>query len=236
MVYGGLKRQLIDLLKNPLTEWFLWYIKSRITIIQNSKNNIRIGYLTDLYNVELGIYNTFASNVSISNSKIEDFVYIARGTRIANAKIGKFCSIGPDVKIGLGKHPPHFISTFPAFFSTSRQCQITFTKENHYTETEMVSIGNDVWIGANAILLDGISVGDGAIIAAGAVVAKNVAPYSIVGGVPASLIKKRFSDDMIKRLIDFRWWDKDTSWLKKNHQYFNEPDAFFETFLNEPRP
>ena len=100
----------------------------------------------------------------------------------------------------------------------------------------MVSIGNDVWIGANAILLDGISVGDGAIIAAGAVVAKNVAPYSIVGGVPASLIKKRFSDDMIKRLIDFRWWDKDTSWLKKNHQYFNEPDAFFETFLNEPRP
>jgi len=223
----GINKYMKDFLKNPLTLWILWYFSSRRILMKNRNNHLRIGYMTKIVNVKIGNYNTFYNNVMVADSIIDDYVYIANRTEVMNATIGKFCSIGQDVKIGLGIHPTHFISTFPAFFSTKGQCQITFSKSNIYEEIGYVIIGNDVWIGANVIILPNVTVGDGAIIGAGAVVTKNVEPYSIVGGVPARLIKKRFSDLEITKLLQIKWWNKDISWIRVNQAYFTNINEFF---------
>lgn len=195
--------------------------------MKNRSKHLKIGTLTRLKNVHFGRFNTFYNNIEISNSIIDDFVYVADDTKISRATIGKFCSIGPNVRIGLGLHPTNLISTFPAFYSTRRQCQITFTDTNFYNEIGAVKIGNDVWIGCNSLIMDNITIGDGAIIAAGSVVTRNVEPYSVVGGVPARLIKKRFSDHEIKTLMEFRWWDREIEWIKSNMILFHDPVKFF---------
>jgi len=218
---------------NPITIWFRWYFQTKKLQYKERGKNLKIGYLSKLTNVIVGNFNTLYDNLTIINSTIDDFVYVGSNTRINNANIGKFCSIGPDVRIGLGKHPTHLISTFPAFFSAQKQCQIAFADKNYFEETLPIIIGNDVWIGANALIMDGIKIGNGAIIAAGAVVTKNVEPFTIVGGVPAKLIKKRFTPEEITKLQDFKWWDNDPLWLKNNFESFNLPDHFFKTTIKD---
>lgn len=209
--------------KNPLTIWLAWFIKSRILIFNNRDKFLKIGYLSKLINVKIGMYSTIHDEVILNNSQLDDYVYIASKTQISNCKIGKFCSIGPNVRIGLGMHPTNFLSTFPAFFSTKRQCQISFTDYDYFEEIGTNVIGNDVWIGAHSIILDNIIIGDGAIIAAGSVVTKNVLPYCIVGGVPAKVIKKRFNDEKIKELLELKWWEKNVDWIKENVSIFQSP-------------
>ena len=87
-------------------------------------------------------------------------------------------------------------------------------------------IGNDVWIGLNATILDGVTIGDGAIVAAGAVVTKDVPPYAVVGGVPAKIIKYRFTESQIDFLLKFRWWEKDRKWIQQNYKRFQDIESF----------
>lgn len=221
-----------NILKNPLTLWLSWYIKSRNILKKNKSKKLKIGYFTEVNNVDFGRYNTFYNNVKISNSTLGDYVYVSDDTIIYNSTIGNFCSIGPKVRIVIGMHPPHFISTFPAFFSVKKQCQETFVQKDFYDEIGKVKIGNDVWIGCNAIIMDNVTIGDGAIIAAGAVVTKNVEPYSIVGGVPARLIKKRFSDEEINKLLEIKWWYKSDRWLRENAKYFYDKKIFFSRLID----
>lgn len=154
--------------------------------------------------------------------------YIGENCNI-NAKIGKYCSVAGNVTTVGGKHPTKdFISTHPAFFSTRKQAGFTYISEDKFCEKEYaegnysVIIGNDVWIGFGAMLMEGIKIGDGAVIAAGAVVTKDVKPYSIVGGVPAKEIRKRFSDEEIEFLKEFKWWDKPEDWIKENAEKFDD--------------
>lgn len=151
-------------------------------------------------------------------------------------KIGKYCSIASGVKVVNGFHPTsEGISTHPAFYSTKNSVGLSYVKNNcfkeyRYADPEKkyaVVVGNDVWIGTDAILMAGITVGDGAVIAAGAVVTKDVAPYSIVGGVPAKEIKKRFDDEKIEVLLNLQWWNKDEKWMQENSDKFMNPDRFF---------
>jgi acetyltransferase-like isoleucine patch superfamily enzyme len=202
------------------------HIKNKLFEIKNKSKHIRIGYNTIIVNSKIGLYNTFYDNIEIVDCDIDDFVYISYGSKIANTKIGKFCSIGPDCKIGLGKHPTNFVSTFPAFFSTRKQCQVAFVNKNYFEEIQKIIIGNDVWIGANAIIMDGVNIEDGAIIAAGAIVTKDVQPYSIVAGIPAKEIRKRFSNEDVNKLLKIKWWERDLKWLKENADSFNDPDKF----------
>ena len=85
-----------------------------------------------------------------------------------------------------------------------------------------MTIGNDVWIGENAVILGGISIGDGAVIGAGAIVTKDVPPYTIVGGVPAKKIRSRFPDDIVKMLLKIQWWNLEEDILKENIYFFQQ--------------
>lgn len=143
----------------------------------------------------------------VLNSTIQNYSYISYNCTVNNTNIGKFCSIGKGVKIGLGKHPTNFVSTSPVFYSPNNPLQKKISQDLMFKDFEPVKIGNDVWIGANSIILDGITINDGAIIGANTVVSKDVEPYSVIGGVPGRLIKKRFSDEIIQNLLLSKWWE-----------------------------
>ena len=210
------------LIKNPLSIWLIRLIKSKILEYRNRHKSLRIGYMSNVNNCKFGIYNTVYSYVSLNQIELGDFTYISDYTSILRTTIGKFCSIGPDCKIGLGKHPTKdFVSTHPVFFSTLKQAQVTFADRNYFDEFAYIIIGNDVWLGANVIVVDGVKIGDGAIVAAGSVVTKDIPPYTIVGGVPAKIIKYRFEKEEIKKLLQLKWWDMDVEYLKENFIKFH---------------
>jgi acetyltransferase-like isoleucine patch superfamily enzyme len=184
-------------------------------------------------------HNAVFSGTEILGSHIGLCTYIANNSRIMAAKIGRFCAIGDNVQTFMGRHPAkQFVSTHPAFYSMQKVVDITFAKkqrfdEHIYLDAEkkyVVQIGNDVWIGNDVTIMDGIRIGDGAIIGTGAVVTKDVAPYAIVGGVPAQLIRYRFTDDQIKFLLEFKWWDKDFDWIKNHYELFSDIDMFINKY------
>lgn len=147
---------------------------------------------------------------TISNSTVGSHTYLSTDCIINSATIGKFCSIGPRTEIGLWRHPTkEWVATYPAFYATNNSgCMEAFVRENLFDETpHPTSIGNDVWIGQEVLIPGGIIIGDGAIIAARSVVVKDVEPYSIVGGNPATKIKMRFSTEDIEHLLDVQWWN-----------------------------
>lgn len=123
-------------------------------------------------------------------------------------QIGKFCSIAADVHIFVGmNHRADFVSTYP--FSAFPDCWSAAERISYPLSTSKgdVVIGNDVWIGHGARILSGVRIGDGAVIGTSSVIVRDVEPYSIVGGNPARLLKKRFDDETIRRLLEIRWWD-----------------------------
>lgn len=194
-----------------------------------------------LYNGAIGV-NTFfegknvlRNNAQICNSYLGYASYLAENTVLRKIKIGKYCAIGQNVRNGLSIHPSRdFVSIHPAFYSTAKQGGFTYVSKQKFEEHKYLDnekkyfneIGNDVWIGNNVILLDGIRIEDGAIIAAGSIVTKDVEPYTIVGGVYAKTIRKRFKDTQIKFLLELKWWNKDIDWIKKNVEFFADINKF----------
>lgn len=178
-----------------------------------SSDKIR-AYYKKKYNVEIGKYTY--------GYRIND---IGR-----NSTIGAFCSIAAGVKIGLMNHPTQYVSTNPFLYYMNRG----FLKENKNIDAKIGShIGSDVWIGNNAVIIPGIHVGNGAVIAAGAVVTKDVAPYEIVGGVPARHIKWRFEEEIRNALNDSEWWNWTDDYIRNNIESFYEPDRFISTMTGE---
>ena len=132
--------------------------------------------------------------------------------------IGKFCMIASDVKFIMNgaNHLTDTISSYP--FSIFGNGWQEAMKGKEFPNKGNVVVGNDVWIGYNATIMAGVTIGDGAIIAANAKVVKNVEPYTIVGGNPAKIIRKRFSETHIKLLLEIQWWNWDIEKITENVQ------------------
>lgn len=186
---------------------FVNYIRAVRYKLKSKK--LLLGTNCSLGQVDFGGYNAVGDECSIQRSRIGAYSYVSRNCRLQHCTLGKYVSVGPNCLIGLGKHPVEaFLSTHPVFYSTRKQNGTTFVSENLFEEFEPIEIGSDVWIGANVVILDGVKIGHGAIIAAGSIVNRDVQPFEIVGGVPVKNIRYRFDEEKIKRILDLEWWNK----------------------------
>ncbi|MGI4719098.1 MAG: CatB-related O-acetyltransferase [Janthinobacterium lividum] len=190
------------------------------------------------------------NGVSImSNVTIGAYTYFGQGCRIGTLeRIGRFCSIAPDVSIGLGNHPTDYLSTHPLFFRSASMFSAWNPPRMGIERTpEVVKrapvIGNDVWIGTRAVIARGVTIGDGAIIGAGSIVMKDVPPYAIVAGTPAKLLRYRFPQEQVEALMALQWWnhpldimtglpvdDMDACLPLLRERIAGSTPAFYETF------
>lgn len=147
-------------------------------------------------------------------SEMGDMSYLSRQTSVFSSKIGKYCSISWNVSIGPANHDYHRVSQHAMLYAP-RFGMIEDTSQRLYKQYDKETIiGNDVWIGCNAVIMRGVHVGDGAVIGANAVISKDVPPYAIMGGANV-LLKMRFNDEIIQRLLQLKWWDYPISSVKR---------------------
>lgn len=164
-------------------------------------------FLSVIINTELEKPYHISRFAKVKDSKIGRFTEIGINCSINNAKIEKYCSIAKGVQIGIGRHPIDKISTNQLFYSKNNSFNTSLTYEGIFLEYLPTVIHNDVWIGANAIIFDGVEIGNGAIVSAGSLVHKNVKPYSVVGGNPAEFLFYRFKKETVDLLLELKWWD-----------------------------
>jgi len=153
------------------------------------------------------------------------------GNKAAKLVVGNFCSIATNVNIYLGgNHRTDWVTTYP-FGHINKDKFNIFNGQGHPSTKGDVIIGNDVWIGANVTIMSGITIGDGAVIANNSHVVKSIAPYSLVGGNPAKLIKYRFTEEQIEKLLEIKWWYWDDAKINKFTPLLcnNNIDAFINS-------
>lgn len=159
-------------------------------------------------------------NALIYSSRIGKYSYTGKNFTMWHADVGAFCSISWNVGIGGDNHDYSRVTThaflYSPYMGLMGKCESDYERFQGFCK-----IGNDVWIGANAIICRNVVIGDGAVIGAGAVVTHNVEPYTIVAGVPARPIKKRFDDETVERLLKIRWWELDDEVIRNNFCLFN---------------
>lgn len=211
----------------------------RLAVYRYKLNNLgnQIKGSIDLCSKFEGRNKTMPGSVVIK-SHLGRMTYVGAGSRVLHAHIGRYCCIGRNLDIVFAQHPLHqCISIHPAFYSASNFKNGYVDQEKYqlfkYLEGEKtVEIGNDVWIGDNVVIMGGVTVGDGAVLAASAVVTKDVPPYCVVGGCPARVIKKRFSDSTIKKLMKLQWWNQSEEWLKSHaNVFYNESTEELEEII-----
>jgi phosphonate metabolism protein (transferase hexapeptide repeat family) len=163
----------------------------------------------EIHDSRLGAYTEVGARTKLLEVTMADYSYVVNDSDLAYTTIGKFCSIAAMTRINPGNHPmerasqSHFTYRSSAYFDGERDEGEFFA----WRRAHPVAIAHDVWIGHGAIVLPGRRIGIGAVVAAGAVVTKNVAPYAIVAGNPARVVRQRFTDAIAERLIRLAWWD-----------------------------
>jgi acetyltransferase-like isoleucine patch superfamily enzyme len=143
--------------------------------------------------------------------------------------IGKYCSIAEDVQFISGEHDLKRVSTFPL-----RHLLLSTPINTDPIYRGPIVVGNDVWIGRRSMILSNVKIGDGAVIAAGSVVTRDVEPYTVVGGVPAKAIKRRFTNSQIDALLNIRWWDwPDEKIISNIELFYCDIEIFIKTAEHE---
>jgi len=188
---------------------------------------------TELKHTQLGIFTEIGLYNFIENTVLDDYSYTGQFCFIQNAQIGKFSNIAAMVRIGPTEHPyerpslHHFTYRQTMYGFSDRDDEVFF--EQRVSRTAYV--GHDTWIGHGAIIQPGVTVGDGAIVGSGAIVTKDVPPYAIVVGVPARVIKYRFSEETIAALQRIKWWDWTYETIKERMNDFHvDIEKFIEKY------
>jgi acetyltransferase-like isoleucine patch superfamily enzyme len=175
---------------------------------------------------KLGKKTMVRSGTEVGEITLGDYSYISGpGSYVEEAIIGKYCSIARQVVIGVSGHNYEWVTTSPII--TSEKYGFIESRV-HEPQKSIPIIGNDVWIGMNSIIMRGVIIGDGAVVAAGSVVTTDVEPYSIVGGIPAKHIRFRFRNDQIQKLLTLKWWDWEENKIKENSSLFYDIEAFLQ--------
>lgn len=169
----------------------------------------RVHASASVRDARLGRFSEIKERVQFWDSELGDYSYVERHSEVIYARIGKFCAIASDVRINALEHPiervsQHKITYRPNEYFVHAKLDKEFRERR---KLKIVETGHDVWVGHGAIVMPGVKLGDGAVVAAGAVVTKDVEPYAIVAGVPAKFLKWRFEPKLSARIISLAWWD-----------------------------
>jgi acetyltransferase-like isoleucine patch superfamily enzyme len=165
------------------------------------------------------------------NCTIGAFSYVGAGSAVWGTDIGRYCSIAGDVTIGPTEHPTDRLTTHLLAFGGTGPFSgaAEFEAAQRVTppwKNRRTTIGNDVWIGTHVTVRRGVTIGDGAVVGAGAVVTKDVAPFAVVGGVPAQVIRWRFERELIDRVLALQWWRYDLSHPAVKELDMSQVEAF----------
>lgn len=212
-----------------MIQYLIRYLKQPNLFFSDCKKCVKIAFSANARGCEFEGKNRIYRGACVFRSSLGRGSYVGPNSQLPRCKVGRYCSIGPEVLVLAGTHPiDEKTSTHPCFYSLSKQAGFTYAKEQSYDEflfcgpgeKYYVEIGSDVWIGARVIIVGGVRIGHGAVIAAGSVVTKDVDDYAIVGGVPAKQLRFRFSAEVRSDLLEERWWDKDEGWIMENLHRF----------------
>lgn len=156
--------------------------------------------------------------VYVLDSHIGDYSYLESNVRVSYTIMGRFTSVAPSAQVGLASHPiQDNVSLHPAFYRQDPALGYDLVSaQTEHQELQTTRVGNDVWIGAGALVVGGVTIGDGAVVAAGAVVTRDVPPYAVVGGIPAKVLRHRFEEDTVQYLLELRWWDRSEAWWRSH--------------------
>ncbi len=193
--------------------------------------------LADVRRSKLGRYTEIAEGTRILESQLGDYSYTDRYADIAYSTLGKFVNVAAFSRINPSEHPYHRASLHHFMYRSSYYWpgEADEAEVFDWRRSRPVRIGHDTWIGHGAIILKGVTIGDGAIVASHSVVTKDVAPYTIVGGIPAKFIKRRHPQPVADRLGALAWWDWDHDRLHQALPDFRalSSEAFLEKYENE---
>jgi acetyltransferase-like isoleucine patch superfamily enzyme len=187
----------------------------------------KVSIFTIIQNSSIDKTSAISSGTKFYRSTIGRYSYIGRNNFIIDTAIGNFCSIGPGCNIGGTGHPIDWVSTSPVFHKWENILKKNFSRHEYDIFSETV-IGNDVWIAANVMIKAGVKISDGSVIGMGSVITKDVGPYEIWAGNPAKMIRKRFDDEIIEKLIKKQWWNWDDVLIEQKAQYFDDVHKFLE--------
>lgn len=176
---------------------------------------------TCVINSKIDKTSEIGTSCNIAGSQMGKYSYCGNDCQIVNAEIGSYCSVSDHVFIGGAEHPVDWVSTSPVFHNTRHSGPSKRFAKFDLPKTKRTIIGNDVWIGHGVTIKQGVIIGNGAVVGSNALVTKDVAPYAIVGGVPAKTIKYRFSQDVINRLEEVQWWNLPDEEITKRIDLFH---------------
>lgn len=196
------------------------YKGTRIVNSMINENSI-IGDFSRITNSKLLGYNKIDRNSLVYYSSIGLASYLGSNSILMHSEIGKFCSLSWGITIGPANHDYNKISTHDFLYNNFYEINPT-DKPAYNRFSNKTKIGNDVWIGANVTVVNGVTIGDGAVVGANTIVTKDVPPYSIVVGNPGKIIKKRFDEETITKLLKLKWWDLPFTIIRENFDLFAE--------------
>lgn len=180
----------------------------------------------------IGIYTSFGPFTEISESVIDDYTYLMQNCQVQYSDVGKFCSIASYVRLHPVNHPMWRPTTHHMTYRR-KSYGMGDTDDGEFFDWRRgnkVTIGHDVWLGHNVTVHAGVTIGHGAAIGSGSVVTKDIPPYAVAVGVPAKVIKYRFSDDVIEKLLDIKWWDWPCEKLKDRLEHLTDMQKLLSDF------